>query len=284
MLFISWNINGLTKRFEEVKQLLEDYAPDFLCLQKVRSNGDRDRFEIDGYRQLFVQLDCGDWSGVSIYVRLDSDLSAIPERIDTQSLSRNGHLQVFECKPFALINTYVPFGNLNLDGAVEYRCNWDTEFRAFVKEFSSRLPIIICGDMNIVHTEFDNFERKLEQTRPNFTKWERDNFNRLLLECDLVDPYRLLHPTEKKPTYFGAWRHLQMGNRIDYFLISRSLMLSVRSAEILSDFSATANPFQLLSILTYDTLCLISIPYFNEKLFLCLFVTSLRKMGSLCHI
>lgn len=233
MLFISWNINGLTKRFEEVKQLLEAYAPDYLCLQKVRSNADRNLFEVDGYRQLFAPQDCGDWSGVSVYAKAST---AQPERIDTPSLSRAGHLQAFDCKSFALLNTYVPFGNLNLDGAVEYRRQWDIEFHSFVKELSPRLPVIICGDMNIVHTEYDNFERKLEQTRPNFTKWERDNFNRLLSECDLVDPYRLLHPTEKKPTYFGAWRHLQMGNRIDYFLTSRSLMTSVSAAEILSDF------------------------------------------------
>lgn len=234
MLFISWNINGLTKRFEEVKQLLDEYAPDFLCLQKVRSNADRDRFEIDGYCQLFAPQDCGDWSGVSIYAKADSAL--MPERIITSKLSCNGHLQVFDCKSFALINAYVPFGNINLDGAAEYRRQWDTEFRSFIKELSSRLPVIICGDMNIVHTDYDNFERKLEQTRPNFTKWERDNFNRLLSECDLVDPYRLLHPTEKKPTYYGAWRHLQMGNRIDYFLTSRSLLPIVNRAEILSDF------------------------------------------------
>lgn len=236
MLLISWNINGLTKRFEEVKQLLEEYAPNFLCLQKVRSNAARDRFEIDGYHQLFAPQDYGDWSGVSIYIKLDSVSSVVPERIVTPNLSRNGHFQAFDCKTFAVINAYVPFAIKNFEGAVEYRRQWDNEFRSFVKELSSRLPVIICGDMNIVHTEYDNFERKLEQTRPNFTKWERDNFNRLLSECDLVDPYRLLHPTEKKPTYFGAWRHLQMGNRIDYFLCSRSLMPAVCSADILSDF------------------------------------------------
>lgn len=236
MLFISWNINGLVKRFEEVNQLLREYAPDFLCLQKVRSNADRDRFAVDGYRQLFAPVDCADWSGVTVYARLDFDSSGMTERVETPSLSRDGHLQVFNCKSFALINAYVPYGNINLDGAVEYRRRWDDEFRTFVKKLSSRLPVVICGDMNIVHTEYDNFECKLEQTRPNFTKWERDNFNRLLSECELIDPYRLFHPSEKKPTYYGAWRHLRMGNRIDYFLISRSLMSTVGSADILSDF------------------------------------------------
>lgn len=234
MLFISWNINGLAKRFEEVRQLLDDYSPDFLCLQKVRCNPSRDHFEIEGYRQLIAPQDFGDWSGVSIYARLSSDFT--PKRIETPELSSNGHLQAFDCQSFVFINAYVPFGNTSLDGAVEYRRQWDNAFRAFVRNLPSRLPVIICGDMNVVHTEYDNFGCKLEQPRPNFTRWERDNFIRLLSECDLVDPYRLLHPTEKKPTYYGAWRSSQMGNRIDYFLVSRSLLPSVEGAEILSDF------------------------------------------------
>lgn len=162
MLFISWNINGLAKRFEEVKQLLYEYAPDFLCLQKVRYNAGRDRFTIDGYHQLFALQDYGDWSGVSIYAKLDSVTTVMPERIETPELSLNGHLQAFDCKSFAVINTYVPFGNNSLEGAVEYRRQWDTAFRIFVKRLSSRIPVIICGDMNIVHTEYDNFEGKLE--------------------------------------------------------------------------------------------------------------------------
>lgn len=115
MLFISWNINGLAKRFAEVRQLLDEYAPDFLCLQKVRSNADRCRFEIDGYRQLFATQDYGDWSGVTMYVKLDTDCTFMPARIDTPELSLDGHLQALDCKSFALINAYVPFGNINLD-------------------------------------------------------------------------------------------------------------------------------------------------------------------------
>lgn len=47
-----------------------------------------------------------------------------------------------------------------------------------------------------------------------------------------------MHPTEKKPTYYGAWRHLRTGNRIDYFLIIRSLLPRVISAEILTEFGS----------------------------------------------
>ena len=153
MLLISWNVNGLARRYDEVKELIAAYAPDFLCLQKVRSKEDRGRFTVDGYRQLFAPVDFGDWSGVSTYVRNDSGMTL--KRIASPELSLNGHLQAYRCNSFVLLNTYVPFGNQKLDGAVEYRRKWDEMYRSFVKDYSGTLPVIICGDLNIVHTGFD---------------------------------------------------------------------------------------------------------------------------------
>lgn len=233
MLIISWNANSIAKRFDEVKAIIEQYSPDFLCLQKVRCNKNRERFVIDGYTQLCNEHDFGDWSGVTLYVK---NSIGMPLRIPTFELSANGHLQAFRCNFFCLLNTYVPYGNKSVESAVDHRKQWDIEFRSFIKEESNQLPVIICGDLNIVHTEYDTCERKLENTRANFTKWERDNFNALLSACDLADAYRESHPTEKAATYYGAWRHLKIGNRIDYFLISRSLMPLMKKAEILSDF------------------------------------------------
>lgn len=233
MLIISWNINSIAKRFDEVKELIARYSPDFLCLQKVRCNRNRVRYCIDGYALLSDVQDFGGWSGVLVYAKQNASAA---ERITTPGLSVNGHLQAFDCTTFALLNTYVPYGNQSVDGTVEYRKQWDVDYRSFVKNLSSRLPVIICGDLNVVHTLYDTCERNHEKNRANFTKWERDNFNTLLSVCDLVDAYRELHPTEKAATYYGAWRHLQIGNRIDYFLISHSLMPLVDSAEILTDF------------------------------------------------
>lgn len=92
--------------------------------------------------------------------------------------------------------------------------------------------------MNVVHTENDTCERKLENSRANFNRWERENFGALLTDYDLADAYRESHPTEKAATYYGAWRHLQIGNRIDYFLISRLFMSHMTRSEIRSDFGS----------------------------------------------
>ena len=54
MLIISWNINSIAKRFDEVKELIARYSPDFLCLQKVRCKSNRERFCIPDVRSVFL--------------------------------------------------------------------------------------------------------------------------------------------------------------------------------------------------------------------------------------
>lgn len=145
-------------------------------------------------------------------------------------------MQAFDCKDFFLVNAYVPFANKTLEGAEVYRQRWDTAFQDFIKQLTVQKPVVICGDLNIVHTIKDTCEKRLEHNRPCFYKWERENFNDLLKNCSLVDSFREINPDANIPTFYGNYRSTGMGNRIDYFLISRSLLSSVTVADILSDF------------------------------------------------
>lgn len=243
MRIISWNINGIASRFEELRQLIGSYRPDIVCLQKVRCNKQRNLFAIDGYRILYEPCDSGSWSGVVVYVRIpnesrDPKSASYPQRLPTPELSRDGHLQVYECRDFILINAYVPFANFAIEGAVDGRKQWDTAFRLFTRDLSRRKPVVICGDLNVVHTIRDSCEIRLEQNRPNFTGWERENFNLLMADCSLADAFRIFHPEEQAATFYGAYRQTGIGNRLDYFLVSRSLLPLLSSSEILSDFGS----------------------------------------------
>ena len=197
---ISWNINSIGRRYDELKQLAEAYNPDYICLQKVRNKTSLDKFTIPGYHSLFTFDDYGSMSGVMIYTRIKEgiepilQLDSMPKRILTPLLSAEGHLQVYDCGHFNLANTYVPFANPQLEGAEEYRKVWDERFRKLIVELSGKLPIIICGDMNIVHTDKDTFEDKYIQNRPCFSQWEREAFDALLSESNLVDAFRSIHP------------------------------------------------------------------------------------------
>lgn len=238
MKIISWNINGLRSGFDELTELAGRYHPDFICLQKVRCDEGREQFSIDGYLALYSSIDCSENSGVMTYAKLDPHMREehLPERLDTLWLSTGGHMQAFVCNSFALINAYVPFSNLKLPGAIEYRQEWDVQFRHFVIELASRKPVIICGDLNIVHSPSDTCERRLVQRRGCFFDWERKGFNALLQQADLVDTFRYLHSHQQAVTFYGNYRSTGIGNRIDYFLMSRSLLPGLKESEILNGF------------------------------------------------
>ncbi|MDE6269768.1 MAG: hypothetical protein K2M12_02800, partial [Muribaculaceae bacterium] len=203
------------------------HKPDFICLQKVRCDNGREQFKIDGYSALFSPIDCGKNSGVMTYVKTPPNDNptatpiSIPQRIDSIELSEDGHLQILDCNSFFLINAYVPFSNTTLNGAIDVRKNWDKKFRQCVVELSSRKSVVICGDMNVVHTQKDTCEKRLSQNRGCFFEWERENFTALLNEADLVDTFRYLHPDNQAVSFYGNYRSAQIGNRIDYFIIRR---------------------------------------------------------------
>lgn len=241
MRIISWNINGIGKRFDELEELAYRYRPNFICLQKVRCNDGRDDYKIEGYRQLFNLNDYGSWSGVTTYWKIPEDAGRFPgfhspERINDDFLSKDGHMQVFDCKDFFLVNAYVPFANKTIEGAETYRQRWNAAFQEFIKKLTSEKSVAICGDLNIVHTIKDTCDKRLEQNRPCFNKWERENFNSLLKNCRLIDSFREINQDANIPTFYGNYRSTGLGNRIDYFLISCSLLASVTAADILSDF------------------------------------------------
>ena len=154
-------------------------------------------------------------------------------------------MQVYVIGEVALVNAYVPYANINLEGAVDYRKKWNRIFIDFIKKLSSVYYVIICGDLNIVHTEFDT-TLKLEQNKPGYTKWERDDFNDLLQNCELRDAFRDLHPSERVATSYGNYRHLGFGARIDYFLVSKHLL--VAECEILKDFEVSQSDPILLKL------------------------------------
>lgn len=236
MRVISWNIGGIKRRRSEAEELVRMYQPDVLCLQKTRSN---DASEIEGYSCF---SDCADrWSGVASFCREGV--------VDCRFVESDSHHLILEVDGLILINAYVPYSNKTVAGSMELRKEWDDRIVEFVK--SQEKPIIVCGDLNIVHTALDTFQDKYEQNNGCYYPWEREDFNRLLDEGNLFDSFRFKHPRKREYTYFDTmhgtdYRALNQGARLDYFLLSESLRTHLAKSEILSDFgTAPSSPILL---------------------------------------
>lgn len=234
MKIISWNVAGIKARVNDIERLIQEYQPDIVCLQKIRTDKAPD---FDGYR---VHVDCADqWSGVATYVH---------SCLDEKFIESDSHHLILEFDGFVIVNAYVPYSNPKVQGYVERRREWNK----WIVEFANKQtkPVIVCGDLNIVHTDLDSYYSSCVRNTGCYYQWERDDFNRLLSEGKLVDSFRKLHPEEKAYTYFDTmhgvdYRATNQGSRLDYFLVSKSLMPYVMKSEILSPLSAPSNPILL---------------------------------------
>lgn len=246
MRIISWNINGIKKHFDDLNKLIAEYAPDVVCLQKVKcSTGTKD-FPILGYERFDLETYRSRYYGVATYLRNnDWGISNFPD-----ILAREGHLQALlrtdHSIRLTLLKCYVPYSN-RIENFIAERKVWDNHLRYFVDKSFNPGDFILCGDFNIANENLDTWDGQERKKIPCFLEWERDNFQQLLQCGDLVDAYRALHPQTKEFSYFNRIvdRADNKGYRIDYFLVSRSLMQHVRKCEIIEFISSDSNPIIL---------------------------------------
>lgn len=246
MRIISWNINGISRHFEDLKTLVATHRPDVVCLQKVKCSDGIGHFPIEGYSAFDLETYRSRYYGVATYLRNDDwGICNFPD-----NLAREGHFQALLHKGFSdrltLLNCYVPYSN-PAGNFVAERKAWDIQLRYFVDKSANPGYFILCGDFNVVNESPDTWDGRERKNIPCFLDWERQNFHRLLQCGDLVDAYRALHPQANEYSYFNRLtdRANNKGYRIDYFLVSRSLMQNVRNCEIIDFISSDSNPILL---------------------------------------
>ena len=131
---------------------------------------------------------------------------------------------------FTLVASYVP--NSGVDGLnrLDYRVKeWDRDLQNFLKEdleVNGGKPIIWCGDLNVAHNEIDIYGPKGKERNAGFTKEERSSFGSFL-EKGFVDTFRYINPSKTKYSYWNlrsGSRQKNQGWRLDYFVVSRSLL------------------------------------------------------------
>ena len=115
---------------------------------------------------------------------------------------------------------------------------WETDFGAYLTSLQAEKPVILCGDLNVAHTEIDLKNPKTNRHNAGFTDEEREMFTQLL-SSGFTDVFRHLNPqATAKYTYwsyrFGA-RERNAGWRIDYTCVSTALLGDIGGASIHSE-------------------------------------------------
>ena len=237
MKIISWNVNSVRARIENIKHYIKDSAPDVLLLQEIKTQNEN--FPFDEFKNLgYISYVFGQksYNGVAIIskVELDNINNSFIKDDLKQSRVITAELKL-KRKTIEIINVYVPNGNPVDTEKYEYKKQWLKRFIVNIKKkVQKNLNILIAGDFNIIPEEIDVHD---------FKRYENDALGRLeirkkyreIINLGFKDVYRFKNKTKQEYTFWdyfaGSWQK-NYGMRIDHFLLSNSLIENIKSINI----------------------------------------------------
>lgn len=232
MKFISWNVNGLRacvkKDFEASFHHLD---ADFFCLQETKMQAGQLDLQFEGYQSYWNYAEKKGYSGTAIYTK-HTPLN-VTYGLGIDEHDHEGRVITMEMEDFFLITVYVPNSQDELR-RLDYRMQWEDDFRTYVKQLDVIKPVIICGDLNVAHEEIDLKNPKTNRRNAGFTDEEREKMT-ILLNNGFVDTFRHLYPEQVTYSWWSyrfRAREKNAGWRIDYFLISERLKERLVDAKI----------------------------------------------------
>lgn len=219
------------KGFAEV---FNNLHADVFSLQETKMQAGQLDLEFSSYHSYWNYAKKKGYSGTAVY-SLTEPLS-VALGMGHEEHDSEGRVITLEFPSFYYVTVYTPNSQDGLR-RLPYRMEWDDAFRAYVMELDRTKPVIICGDMNVAHHEIDIKNPKTNVRNAGFTPQEREKFTQLL-DSGFTDTFRHLNPTLEGAYSWWSYRfHAREKNagwRIDYFLISNSLLPRLRDAQILS--------------------------------------------------
>ena len=235
MKLISWNVNGLRacvgKGFFD---FLAAEQPDMMCLQETKLQPAQAP-QVERYHAHWNSAEKKGYSGVALFSKNEPQQVTYGLGIDEHD--HEGRVITADYGEFYLVTVYTPNSQDELK-RLEYRMQWEDDFRAYLQKLDAEKPVIVCGDMNVAHKEIDLKNPKTNRRNAGFTDEERGKMTELL-EAGFTDTFRHFYPNVTGAYSWWSYRfkarEKNAGWRIDYFLVSSRFMERVKDARILSD-------------------------------------------------
>ncbi len=236
MKLISWNVNGIRSVLKKgFLDFVRNEKPDILCLQEVKATCEQADLKLPGYEQYWNSPERKGYSGTAVLTKKKP--LKVTKGILVPKHDNEGRVVTAEYDDFYLVNVYVPNSKRGLERLPYRTKEWDCDFLSYLKKLEKKKPVVFCGDLNVAHREIDLTNPKSNMKNHGFTPEERAGFDKVV-EAGFLDTFREF---EKGPGHYSWWsqmfnaRKRNIGWRIDYFLISKSLRPRLKKAFILKD-------------------------------------------------
>ena len=236
MKLISWNVNGIRACINKgFKDFFNEIDSDIFCIQETKCQKDQIDLEFKGYTSYWNSAEKKGYSGTAIFTKQKP--ISVTYGIGIEEHDKEGRVITLEFEKFYMINIYTPNSKRELE-RLEYRQIWEDEIRKYMLKLNENKPVIMCGDLNVAHKEIDLKNPKTNRHNAGFTDEERNKMTELL-DAGFVDTFRVLYPEKENAyswwSYMGHAREKNVGWRIDYFIVSKSIENCIKEAKIHSE-------------------------------------------------
>ena len=247
MKIVSWNVNSVRARIDNILNYIEDSNPDVLMFQEIKTQNEnfpKDVFKDIGYESYIYGQKS--YNGVAIISK--HKINNISTNFINDDLKQSRIITgdiILNKKKIKLINIYVPNGNPVDTEKYEYKKKWLKKFITNIeKKKIDNSNILIAGDFNIIPEEIDVHD---------FKRYENDALGRIeirkkyreLINLGFKDVYRYLNKNKQEYTFWdyfaGSWQK-NNGMRIDHFILSNNLIDNIVSININKTPRSKAKP------------------------------------------
>lgn len=233
MRLISWNVNGIRACVEKgFLDFFKDIDADVFCLQETKLQAGQIELPLEGYYQFWNYAEKKGYSGTALFSKQKP--ISVSYGIGIEQHDHEGRVIAAEFADFYVVTVYTPNSQDELK-RLDYRMQWEMDFKAYLKKLEENKPVLVCGDLNVAHQEIDLKNPKTNRRNAGFTDEEREKMTQLL-EDGFVDTFRYFYPEQKDIYSWWSYRFQarskNAGWRIDYFLASKALTDRLVDAKI----------------------------------------------------
>jgi len=220
---VTFNINNINKRLENLVGWLAKTKPDVVCLQELKA--EQRAFPERRLRELgYSAVWQGEafWNGVAILAR---DCEPVLTRTSLPGNPADRQARYIEAAVNGVLITsiYLPNGNPQPGPKFDYKLAWFERLITHAAELmAAGVPVVLAGDYNVVPTPQDIYPTRSLDDNALIQPESRQAFARLLAQ-GWTDALRKLHPQGPLWSFWDYKRErwpADKGMRLDHLLLS----------------------------------------------------------------
>ena len=169
MKLISWNVNGIracvTKGFMD---FFNEIDADIFCIQESKMQEGQLELEMPGYYQYWNYAEKKGYSGTAIFTKKEP--MDVKYGIGIEEHDHEGRVITLEFEDFYMVTCYTPNSQNELK-RLDYRMQWEDDFKAYLKKLEESKPVVLCGDLNVAHKEIDLKNPKTNRKNAGLLKY-----------------------------------------------------------------------------------------------------------------